>query len=204
MTRKLCKCCGKTFRDYRKYYAHVFIFHNENADYERKNASNRNDRTTLDESQDGCSKQIRVTKNTTGMNEYKKDISIVDSISITNDSDRIIETPTKNESKKNIALAGPSSSSTDSNKLVEEPTNIFVRREQDDNILQKSVKRSIESYVKRNASEIKVVDDLELNKTTPSTNRQSTERECDKPYKCKTCGKSYSNYGSFVNIACDL
>ncbi|GFU34791.1 hypothetical protein NPIL_219771 [Nephila pilipes] len=99
------KCCGKTFSDYRKYFAHVFIFHNKNADYERTNASNRNDRTTLDESQDGCSKQIRVTKNSTGMNEYKKDISTVDSISITNDSDRIIETSTKNECKKNIAHA---------------------------------------------------------------------------------------------------
>ncbi|GFU22809.1 hypothetical protein NPIL_489901, partial [Nephila pilipes] len=87
------KCCGKTFSDYRKYIAHVYIFHNGNADYERTNASNRNDRTTLDESQDGCSKPIRVTKNTTGMNEYKKDISVLDSISITNDSDRIIETP---------------------------------------------------------------------------------------------------------------
>ncbi|GFT75794.1 hypothetical protein NPIL_439021 [Nephila pilipes] len=78
MNRKPWKCCGKTFSDYTKYYAHVLIFHNENADYERTNASNKNGRTTLDESKDGCSKKIRVTKNTIGMNEYNKDISVVD------------------------------------------------------------------------------------------------------------------------------
>ncbi|GFS77855.1 hypothetical protein NPIL_254771 [Nephila pilipes] len=100
MNRKMWKCCGNTFSDYAKYNKHVLIFHNKNADYEKTNASNRNGRTTLDESQDGCSKQIRVTKSTTGMNEYKKDISVVDS----NDSDRIIETPTKKECKENIAL----------------------------------------------------------------------------------------------------
>ncbi|GFU40002.1 hypothetical protein NPIL_470551 [Nephila pilipes] len=99
MNRNMWKCCGKTFSDYGKYNAHVIIFHNKIADYEGTNASNRNVRTKLDESQDGCSKQIRVTKNTTGMNEHKKDISVVDS----NDSDRIIETSTKNECKKNIA-----------------------------------------------------------------------------------------------------
>ncbi|GFU33402.1 hypothetical protein NPIL_643941, partial [Nephila pilipes] len=104
MDRKPWKCCGKTFSDYTKYYAHVLIFHNENADYERTNASNKNGRTTLDESKDGCSKKIRVTKNTIGMNEYNKDISVVDSIRKSNDSDRIIETPTENECKKNIAL----------------------------------------------------------------------------------------------------
>ncbi|GFT12105.1 hypothetical protein NPIL_310951 [Nephila pilipes] len=156
MNRKPWKCCGKTFSGYRKYFAHVFIFHNENADYERTNASDRKDGTMLDESQESCSKQIRVTKNTTGMNEYKKDISVVDSISIKNDSNRIIETPTKNECKKNIAYAVPSRSSTNSNKLFKEPTNIFVRREQDGKISRKSEKRSIESYVKRNASEIKI------------------------------------------------
>ncbi|GFU17771.1 hypothetical protein NPIL_209951, partial [Nephila pilipes] len=117
MNRKLWKCCGKTFSDYRKYFDHVFIFHNKNADYERTNVTNRNDRTTLDESQDGWSKPIRVTKNTTGMNEYKKDILVVDSISKSNDSDRIIEQPTKNECKKNIAVVGPIRRSTDSNKL---------------------------------------------------------------------------------------
>ncbi|GFU13425.1 hypothetical protein NPIL_668341, partial [Nephila pilipes] len=107
MDRKPWTCCGKALSDYTKYYAHVLIFHNKNADNERTNASNRNGRTTLDESKDGCSKQIRVTKNTTAMNKYNKDISVVDSISKLNDSDRIIETPTKNECKKNIALVDP-------------------------------------------------------------------------------------------------
>ncbi|GFT49085.1 hypothetical protein NPIL_626231 [Nephila pilipes] len=100
MNRKKWKCCGNTFSDYAKYFAHVLINHNKNADYEKTNASNRNGRIKLDESQDSCSKQIRVTKSTTGKHEYKKDISVVDS----NDSDRKIETPTKNECKENIAL----------------------------------------------------------------------------------------------------
>ncbi|GFT40587.1 hypothetical protein NPIL_541951, partial [Nephila pilipes] len=194
MYRKLWNCCDKTFSNFMKYHAHVLIFHNKYVVYEGTNASNRNVRTTLNESQDGCSKQIRVTENTTGMNEHKKDISVVDS----NDSDRIIETPTKKEYKKNIALVDSIRRSTDSNKLIEEPKNIFVRREQNDNILQKSVKHSIESYVKCNASAITAIDDLELNKSIPSTNRQSTTRECDKPYKCKTCGKSYSNKSTLV------
>ncbi|GFU14689.1 hypothetical protein NPIL_408431 [Nephila pilipes] len=118
MNRILWKCCGKTFRDITKYTDHFLIIHTKNADYKGTDDTNSNDRTTLSESEDSGSKQIRVTKNTTGMNEYKKDISVVDSISKSNDSDRIIETPTKNESKKNIALPGPSSSSTDSNKLI--------------------------------------------------------------------------------------
>ncbi|GFU22276.1 hypothetical protein NPIL_394591 [Nephila pilipes] len=121
MNHKVLKCCGKAFSDFTKYYAHVLIFHNKNAVYERTNVTNRNGRTTLDEFQDGCSKQIRETKSTTGMNEYKKDISVVDS----NDSDRIIETPTKKECKKNIALVDSIRRSTDSDKLIEDPTNIL-------------------------------------------------------------------------------
>ncbi|GFU37691.1 hypothetical protein NPIL_296741 [Nephila pilipes] len=140
MNRKMWKCCDKTFSNFMKYHAHVLTFHNKNADYKRTNASNRNGRTTLDESQDGCSKQIRVTKSTTGMNEYKKDILVVDS----NDSDRIIETHTKKECKENIALVDSIRRSTDSNKLFKQPTIIFLIRELDDNILQKNVKSSIE------------------------------------------------------------
>ncbi|GFT76819.1 hypothetical protein NPIL_271611, partial [Nephila pilipes] len=162
MNRILWKCCGITFSDITKYNDHFLIVHTKNADYKGTDATNSSDHTTLRESADSGSKQIRITKNSTGMNECKKDNSVVDSIGITNDSDRIIETPTKNECKKNIALLGPIRRSTDSDKLFKEPKNIFVKREQNDNILQKSVKRSIESYVKCNASEIKAVDDLEL------------------------------------------
>ncbi|GFS79828.1 hypothetical protein NPIL_582671 [Nephila pilipes] len=104
MNRKMWKCCGNTFSDFTKYYAHVLINHTKNADYGRTIASNRNVRTTLDESKDGCSKQIRVTKNSTGMNKCKKDILVVDSISKSNDFDRTIEASTKNECKKNIPL----------------------------------------------------------------------------------------------------
>ncbi|GFU46869.1 hypothetical protein NPIL_674721, partial [Nephila pilipes] len=84
MNRILWKCCGKTFRDITKYTDHFLIIHTKNADYKGTDATISNDRTTLRESADSCSKQIRVTENTTGMNEYKKDISVVDS----NDSDR--------------------------------------------------------------------------------------------------------------------
>ncbi|GFS83833.1 hypothetical protein NPIL_495441 [Nephila pilipes] len=108
------KCCGKTFSDYAKYNKHVLINHNKNADYGRTIASNRNGRTTLDESQDGCSKQIRVTKSTTGTNEQKKDISVVDS----NPSDRISETPTKNEYKKDTSVVDSNHSDT----ISETPT----------------------------------------------------------------------------------
>ncbi|GFT78978.1 hypothetical protein NPIL_598961 [Nephila pilipes] len=113
MNRILWKCCGKTFRDITKYTDHFLIVHTKNADYKGTDATNSNDRTTLlSVSADSGSKQIRVTKNTTGMNEYKKDISVVDS----NDSDRIIETPTKKECKENFALVDSIRRSTDSNK----------------------------------------------------------------------------------------
>ncbi|GFS93353.1 hypothetical protein NPIL_543681 [Nephila pilipes] len=138
------------------------------------------------------------------MNKYEKDISAVDSNSKSNDSDGIIETSTKTECKKNIARVGPIRRSTDSNKLFKEPANIFVKREQDDNILQKSVKRSIESYVKCNASEIKAVDDLELNKTTLSNNRQSTTRECDKSYKLKPAANPTLIREVLLNIIVNL
>ncbi|GFU41312.1 hypothetical protein NPIL_571451, partial [Nephila pilipes] len=132
MNRILWKCCGLTFRDITKYTDHFLIIHTKNADYKGTDATNSNDRTTLlSVSADSGSKQIRVTKNITGMNEYKKDISVVDS----NDSDRIIETPTKKECKENFVLVHSIRRSSDSNKLFKEPTNIFVKREQDDNIL---------------------------------------------------------------------
>ncbi|GFT26676.1 hypothetical protein NPIL_627671, partial [Nephila pilipes] len=104
MNRILWKCCGKTFSDITKYTDHFLIIHTKNADYKGTDDTNSNDRTTLSESADSGSKQIRVTKNTTGMNEYKKDILVADSIRKSNDSDWIIETPTKKECKKNIAL----------------------------------------------------------------------------------------------------
>ncbi|GFT10359.1 hypothetical protein NPIL_413991, partial [Nephila pilipes] len=85
MNRKLWKCCGKTFSDFTKYYAHVFIVHTKNADYKGTDATNSSNHTTLRESADSGLKQIKVTKNTRGMYKYKKDISFVDS----NDSDRI-------------------------------------------------------------------------------------------------------------------
>ncbi|GFT34024.1 hypothetical protein NPIL_556901 [Nephila pilipes] len=152
MNRILWKCCGKTFRDITKYTDHFLIVHTKNADYKETDAKNSSDHTTLRECAESGSKQIRIPKKSTRKNKCKKDVAIVDSIRKSNDTNRIIETATKNEFKKNITLVGPIRSSTDSNKLFKEPTNIFVKREQDDNILQKSVKRSIESYVKCNAS----------------------------------------------------
>ncbi|GFT00140.1 hypothetical protein NPIL_123051 [Nephila pilipes] len=107
MNRILWKCCGKTFSDITMYNNHFLIVHTKNADYKGTDATNSSDHTTLRESADSGSKQIRLTKNSTEMKESKKDILVVDYISITNDSDRIIETPTKNECKKNIALVGP-------------------------------------------------------------------------------------------------
>ncbi|GFS40120.1 hypothetical protein NPIL_30441 [Nephila pilipes] len=120
MNRILWKCCGKTFSDITKYTDHFLIVHTKNADYKGTDATNSSDHTTLRESADSGSKQIRITKNSTEMNESKKDISFVDSISIRNEPGRIIETPTKNECKKNIALLGPIRRSTDSNKLFKE------------------------------------------------------------------------------------
>ncbi|GFS98890.1 hypothetical protein NPIL_167041 [Nephila pilipes] len=87
MNRILWKCCGKTFSDITKYNDHFLIVHTRNADYKGTDATNSSDHTTLRESADSGSKQIRITKNSTEMNESKKDISVVDSISITNDSE---------------------------------------------------------------------------------------------------------------------
>ncbi|GFT10577.1 hypothetical protein NPIL_528431, partial [Nephila pilipes] len=104
MNRILWKCCGKTFRDIRKYTDHFLIIHTNNADYKVTDDTNSNDRTTLSESADSGSKQIRIPKKTTRKNKCKNVVTVVDSIIKSNDSNRIIEKPTKNECKKNIAL----------------------------------------------------------------------------------------------------
>ncbi|GFT47099.1 hypothetical protein NPIL_224911 [Nephila pilipes] len=62
MNRNLWKCCGKPFTEFLQYTDHILFDHDKNADCKRIDSTNRNDRTTLDESQDSCSKQIKIPK----------------------------------------------------------------------------------------------------------------------------------------------
>ncbi|GFS82823.1 hypothetical protein NPIL_302511, partial [Nephila pilipes] len=148
MNRQLWKCCGKTFSDITKYTDHFLIVHTKNADYKGTNATNTNDDSTLSESPDNGSKQIRIPKKTTRKNKCKKDITVVDSTGKSNDSNGITEKPTINAMNTKL----------------------------DDNILRESVKSSMESNVKLNRIEMKAFDHLEQKETTSATNKQSSTR----------------------------
>ncbi|GFS28705.1 hypothetical protein NPIL_364371 [Nephila pilipes] len=168
MNRQLWKCCGKTFSDITKYNDHFLIVHTKNADYKGTDATNSSDHTTLSETADSGTKHIRIPKKTTRRNKCKKDVAVVDSIGKSNDSYRIIE----------------------------KSTIFFLNMELDDNILRESVKSSSESNDKCIRIEIKAVDHLEKSQRTCATNKQCSAHTFYKPYKCKTCDKSYSYISS--------
>ncbi|GFS39059.1 hypothetical protein NPIL_591011 [Nephila pilipes] len=175
MNRKLWKCCGKPFTDLSQYTDHILFDHDKNADCKRTDSTNRNDRTTLDESQDSCSKQIKIPKKTTRKNEYKKDVAVVDSIRKSNDSNRKFEKPTKSECKKNIALVDSFRSLTDSNKLFKESTIESLNRELDDNILHESVTFGSRFFLMNDSMFIKISDflvELSCCQVTPKRSRE--------------------------------
>ncbi|GFS40324.1 hypothetical protein NPIL_425521 [Nephila pilipes] len=169
MNRILWKCCGKTFSDITKYTDHFLIVHTKNADYKGTDATNSNDHTTISESADSGSKQIRILKKTTRKNKCKKDVAVVDSIG-------------------------------KANRKIEKPTKKILNTELDDNISRESVKSSTVSNDKSTRIEMKAVHHLEKSQRTSTTNKQFSTRTFYKPYKCKTCGKSYSQISSLSEL----
>ncbi|GFT09778.1 hypothetical protein NPIL_660651 [Nephila pilipes] len=85
----------------------------------------------------------------------------------------------KNECQNEVTVVNSVRRSTESNRLLEEPAINILNREMDDNLLQESIKSSLESNVKSISKRIKSVDHLEHNETTSTTNKQSSTRTYD-------------------------